>query len=526
MTEPTLYGDTWLYSRSLYQNTECAIKNDEKISRTFQENLGSRQGHKKSSGHYKQYNNPIQQELNQSQLGFSIGKHNISNIAVADDPLGVSNNPHNLQIILNKIANYGRKYRVEFSAKKMKITVVGSKVDQKYWQDTSPWVMNGIQIEVTEDNEHLGQIISGNNSTQKNVDLNMDKARKCLFSLMGCPISYHSEVNPNIQHSTWIIYICPILRSGLSSLVIQPQSAPMKSLEIFQRKVLRGILGFSSRSPIPGIHFLLGELPIAGQIHRDCLALFWSIWRNPNTLVHKVVKYALIHAPDNSRTWSSHLRHITRLYGLPDPLQLLQNSPPSRESWKNSCNTVIYVHYEKKLRFNAESNSGMKRLNIQLQSLHSPHPITKNITQPREVQKLKYQLKVLAGDFYTNSIIGERNGMTQQCPLCNYYCEDDVHILSYEGCPELSNPKVRIVSEMKAAATTFKPPLTISSDKNIFTQFIIDPSSFNLPPECRVNLNNAEECDIIFKYTRDYIFSVLRLRAKKIEKLKEEQVQN
>ena len=77
---------------------------------------------------------------------------------------------------------------------------------------------------------------------------------------------------------------------------------------------------------------------------------------------------------------------------------------------------------------------------------------------------------------------------------------------------------------MKAAATTFKPPLTISSDKNIFTQFVIDPCSYNLPPECRTNLNNAEECDTIFKYTRDYIFSIVRLCAKKIEKLKEEQV--
>ena len=116
-------GDTWLYSRALYQNTECAMKMNDNLSRTFEENLGSRQGHKKSSGHYKQYNNPIQNELNDSDLGFPIGKFNISNVAVADDLLGISNSPGNLQIILNKIAKYGRKYCVEFSAKKMKIVV-------------------------------------------------------------------------------------------------------------------------------------------------------------------------------------------------------------------------------------------------------------------------------------------------------------------------------------------------------------------------------------------------------------------
>ena len=143
---------------------------------------------------------------------------------------------------------------IEFSAKKMKITVICSKVDQKYWKDTSPWSMNDTNIEVVEDNEHLGQIISGVNPIQKNVDQNIDKTRKCLFSLMGHPFSHHSQVNPSIQHSTWTIYICPVLRSGLSSLVIQPESVPIKSLEIFQRKILRGMLGFSSRSPIPGLH--------------------------------------------------------------------------------------------------------------------------------------------------------------------------------------------------------------------------------------------------------------------------------
>ena len=70
----------------------------------------------------KQYNDSIQQELNEGSLAFQIGKYNISNIAMADDLLGVSCNSGNLQIILNKIANYGKKYRVAFSA-----TVVGQR---------------------------------------------------------------------------------------------------------------------------------------------------------------------------------------------------------------------------------------------------------------------------------------------------------------------------------------------------------------------------------------------------------------
>ena len=251
---------------------------------------------------------------------------------------------------------------------------------------------------------------------------------------------------------------------------------------------------------------------------------FVSGLHSPETKWPPPLKSTTFKVP-NSRTWSLNIRHITRLYGLPDPLKLLQNPAPSKSSWKGTCDTLIFSYYEKKLRYLAETNSGMKRLNVQLQSLHSPHPMLHNVTHPREVQKLKSQLKVLAGDFYTNSIIGERHGTSQTCPLCDYFCEDDIHVLSLEGCPALAEPKARIVNEMKEARAKFIPPLIISSDSNTFTQFLCDPSSFNLPPNSRLNLNNNEECDIMFRLTRDYIFAVTQRRSKQIEVMKENERQ-
>ena len=128
-------GDLWLYSRGLYQDTACSIKHNGNLSRRFHENLGSRQGHRKSSDHYKQYNNPIQIILNKSNLGFQIGPYNISNVTVADDLLGMSSSPGNLQTILNKIANYGHRYRVTFSASKMIITC--------HWIKIRPEILEG-----------------------------------------------------------------------------------------------------------------------------------------------------------------------------------------------------------------------------------------------------------------------------------------------------------------------------------------------------------------------------------------------
>ena len=50
-------GDFLQYSQNTYQNTSSQIKLDGKLSREFHEHKGSRQGHKRASGHFKAYIN-------------------------------------------------------------------------------------------------------------------------------------------------------------------------------------------------------------------------------------------------------------------------------------------------------------------------------------------------------------------------------------------------------------------------------------------------------------------------------------
>jgi hypothetical protein len=51
--------------------------------------------------------------------------------------------------------------------------VTGSKIDMQYFQDISPWTLNGETVSVVDNNEHLGLIVSGLNEEQKNVDSNI-----------------------------------------------------------------------------------------------------------------------------------------------------------------------------------------------------------------------------------------------------------------------------------------------------------------------------------------------------------------
>ena len=155
-------------------------------------------------------------------------------------------------------------------------------------------------------------------------------------------------LSPVVKLHIFRTYTCPILRSGFSSFSLR--TAQLESLCLFQRKTLKSILKLSKTAPTPAIHFLTGELPIEGKIHRDVFSLFYSIWTNPDTKIFEIIKYLVSNSQANSRTWSAHLRNLCRKYGLEDPFLSLRQDPPSKFDYKELILTKITAYYERILR--------------------------------------------------------------------------------------------------------------------------------------------------------------------------------
>ena len=160
-------GDLLLYSHNTYQNTTCRMKQDGKLSREFSEYKGSRQGHKRAAGHFKAYINPCLTAANSSELGFFIGPICISAICIADDTYVMSGDPRSLQGLIDIVGHYGRRYRLIFGADKTKVTITGSAHDMRYYQDINLWSLYGEKLNVSEDNEHLGLVVSGTDEELK-----------------------------------------------------------------------------------------------------------------------------------------------------------------------------------------------------------------------------------------------------------------------------------------------------------------------------------------------------------------------
>ena len=506
------------YSKNTYTNTECHLKQDGKLSRKISEYKGNRQGHVRASGHFKTYINPCLCSLSDSNLGFWIGPLCITSVCVADDTYVLSSSPSSLQGALNIVSHYGKRYQLNFNADKTKIVVTGSKVDMQYFQDISPWTLNGERVSVVEDNEHLGLIVSGLSEEQKNVDSNIQQCRNSLFGLLGPAYSYKCLLSPVVQIHLWRTYNLPILISGLQALPLRPPN--MKAAEIFQNKTLRGFLKLSSTSPIPALYFLLGELPVEGKVHIATLTLFHTIWASPDTTVHKMLKYILMMCQTNSTTWSNHVRLLAWKYALPDPLQLLNSPAWPKSIWKTHVTTKVIVFYENELRGKSLSNSKMLYLNVQLLGLNGRvHPALLNINTTQDSRKLRPHLKFLSGDFLSGEMLAaDRPSLSPACKLCSAPVDSYDHILL--ACRATAETRERIFPELLNIVSQVQPRSILLQNHSHpqLTQFILDCTSPNLDENLRIPAHNPG-ISHVYKISRDWTFAISNQRTRLLKKV-------
>ena len=503
------------------------MKQGQLLSRKIQEERGSRQGHKRAAGHFKTYINPCLESANSSGLGFYIGPICVCAICVADDTYVLSNDPRNLQGLIDIVGHYGRRYWLQFGAEKTRVTVTGSNTDMDYYQDIKLWTLYGENLTVSEDNDHLGLLVSGRNEVTKNLEKNIRSTRGMLFKFLGNIFAYKCKLSPRIQYHAWQIYIKPVLRSGLAALPVSPSK--VKPLSVFHHKILRAILKLSSRSPIAPLYFLLGELPIEATLHMDILSLFWNIWVNPNTQAHEVLKYLLKVAGSNSHTWSAHVRAIFKVYSLPDPLNLLSSQPWAKEKWKNHTMIAVASYHEAFWRDKAKENSKLGFLNVQTTGLSGKtHPVLAWVSTAHDVSIVRPHIKMLAGDYLCYATLAHDNRSEPYCRLCSNFIslsaltkppiEDIVHVLT--GCKGTRDTRERIMPDLLNTVSDHFPRNRILENPSheVVTQFIIDCSSLNLDNDMRIN-HCHPDFTLITKQCSSFIYAIHSDRLRQLKRL-------
>jgi hypothetical protein len=134
-------------------------------------------------------------------LGVWIGNINVGVSGVADDVYLMSDRQSKLQAQLDIASHYGKCSK--YGANKTKITV------------------DNDVVKVVNDNENLGQTISGTHQETKNIDLRLEQSRKNLYSFLGAGFSYQCLLSPVLKLHIFRAFTCLVARSGLSSFALR-----------------------------------------------------------------------------------------------------------------------------------------------------------------------------------------------------------------------------------------------------------------------------------------------------------------
>ena len=362
-------------------------------------------------------------------------------------------------------------------------------------------------------NEHLDQIVSGTSQIQKNIDHRISKGRNALFSLLGSSFAFKCKLSPIVKLHLLKTFINPVLRTGLSTFSLRPHN--IQPISVFHRKTLKSLLQLSITAPTPSIHFLTAELPIEAQIHQDVFSLFYSVWTNPQTKIYNIIKYLLQNSNGNSRTWAIHVRNLCKLYKMEDPLSLLFQDPPPKSQFKEYVTTKIVSYHESELRKCALESESMMYFNPSVIGLRGkPHPAIANVYTCKAIKNMRPHIKLLTGDYLTYEKKARQSGGDPKCRICFSGVSESVsHVVG--SCEALQLTRQKVLNDLLIFCHQNHIIIdTYLDNSDLLTQFILDPTSINLP--FRVNPND-QMLPELFNICRNFCNAVHMERIRKIK---------
>ena len=233
---------------------------------------------------------------------------------------------------------------------------------------------------------------------------------------------------------------------------------------------------------------------------------------------------------NSSLTWSIHVRIICQMYDLPDPLGLLQTPAWPKEKWKSFVQTKITAYHERRLRLQASTSlMSLRYLNVSINGLSGrQHPVLNSIHSTDDVMKARIHVKMLSGDYPCNAVLGRHGKKDPSCLLCKSKQPDLGHLPHEDLCHMLTQCKATRDTRQHQLSLLLNVVYSNNPENSILnetcteqlTQFVLDPSSINLPMTSRISPDNPI-FTVILKACRNYCFFIHKDRIKKLGLLKQ-----
>ena len=455
--EDGIQGKLWLLLRDMQANGTTRVKWNCNFSAPFQTLQGIRQGAKLSTTLYKRYNNPLLLQIEEHNLGTTIGNNNVGAPTVADDISMLPQTPLETQIMLHTVTNNAKLDKVNFNASKSDVVIYNSNNSGK-----TKWEIGKDTIESSSSTVHLG--LQREDSNKFDIQPKIQTARRTMYSLLGAGLHGRRGLNPLTSYKIWECFGLPRCTYGLESVIITNKD--MDSLEKYQRNLLRQLQSLPDRCANIPVYTLLGA--------SKCCLFFTNMIRQKDSIEYQIICRQLAVKGTESASFTITIRKLLQKYDLPDAFSLLDNTP-TKEKWKNIVKEATNTKYRKEVMEELKTKTSLRYLSIQEHPLDEPHQVYRTLgSSPHDVEKAAIKARLLTGCYTLQAQKHKFNQyeVDKTCLLCCKETEDREHFIL--RCEALQKTREKHLSILFAILPS------ILEHKDMLMQCILDSSHQDL----------------------------------------------
>ena len=327
-----------------------------------------------------------------------------------------------------------------------------------------------------------------------------------MYALMGAGLAGKNELPVMTAIHLYRVYALPCVLYGLECLRLYKYH--IKSLENFQRKILRSLLNIPERTAIPSIYILTGQVPMVFAVHQRALGFLHSLIKEEGP-TRDIIQHQYVMKSRTSHSWVTYIKDILMTYQLPS-LHNLLHSLPSKTKWKEMVRRAVHKRASDEITEEANQLSTLEHLNPTWSYNKGHLSVTAGVSHQRQVTRANIKIRLLTGT-YTLQTAQFRYGKatSDTCLMCKDGPENTAHFIL--DCKYLQPCREGLFEQLADIVPyVYLNRNILLEDRDFMLQMTLDASHpkiqemFNLTDDCK------EELEIL---TRDRIFLLHKQRA-------------
>ena len=333
--------------------------------------------------------------VDKSGYGASIGTVFCGAPTCADDMLFATDDPDELQQMLDMAFDYTSMENYLLQPVKS-VIVVAEPSKRAVYKVNGEWNLGGVPMPQVTSTTHMGMPRSTVKFSPEKVTVNIQKARRSMYSLMPAGLHGENGLDPLTAVHVFQIYVLPVLLYGLEIAV--PSKTNLDILERFLRTSLKQILSLPTSTASPAVYILTGILPAEAMIHKRILALFGSICRlSVESIEKRLARRQLSIQSYSSYSWF--VKELLIKYDLDPPFCLLDEKL-SKAQWRVRVAKAVNSYWTEKLIYEAGLYSTLRNMNCTLFIPGKCHPLLINLSGGvHEASRISVRLRIAAGTY-------------------------------------------------------------------------------------------------------------------------------